>query len=168
MNNIIEINNVSKIYESGEIITKAVDNVSLQIRPGEFVALVGPSGSGKTTMLAIIAALLSPTEGQVLLDGQDMSQMTEAERVKFRREKIGFTFQSNNLVPYLTVQENVELMLRLKASWTATDASAPRNCWTGSAFQQRRSTAQAALRRPAAARCHCPLADPQPQRGAGR
>ena len=113
MNNIIEINNVSKIYESGEIITKAVDNVSLQIRPGEFVGLVGPSGSGKTTMLAIIAALLSPTEGQVLLEGQEMGQLSEAERVKIRREKIGFTFQSNNLVPYLNVQENIELMLRM-------------------------------------------------------
>ncbi len=100
MNNIIEINNVSKIYESGEIITKAVDNVSLQIKPGEFVGLVGPSGSGKTTMLAIIAALLSPTDGQVLLEGQEMGQLSEAERVKIRREKIGFTFQSNNLVPY--------------------------------------------------------------------
>jgi hemin transport system ATP-binding protein len=113
MNNIIEINNVSKIYETGELITKAVDNVSMQIKPGEFVGLVGPSGSGKTTMLAIIAALLSPTNGQVLLEGQEMSQLSEAERVKIRREKIGFTFQSNNLVPYLNVQENIELMLRM-------------------------------------------------------
>ncbi|MDX9864699.1 MAG: ABC transporter ATP-binding protein [Anaerolineaceae bacterium] len=113
MKNIIEINNVSKIYESGEIITKAVDNVSMQIKPGEFVGLVGPSGSGKTTMLAIIAALLSPTNGQVMLEGQEMGQLSEAERVKIRREKIGFTFQSNNLVPYLNVQENIELMLRM-------------------------------------------------------
>jgi putative ABC transport system ATP-binding protein len=113
MNNIIEINNVSKIYESGEIVTKAVDNVSMQIKPGEFVGLVGPSGSGKTTMLAIIAALLSPTNGEVWLEGREMSQLSEAERVKIRREKIGFTFQSNNLVPYLNVQENIELMLRM-------------------------------------------------------
>lgn len=113
MKNIIEINNVSKIYQNGDIVTKAVDNVSLQIKPGEFVGLVGPSGSGKTTMLAIIAALLSPTNGQVLLEGQEMAELSEDERVKIRREKIGFTFQSNNLVPYLNVQENIELMLRM-------------------------------------------------------
>ena len=113
MNNIIEINNVSKIYQNGDLTIKAVDNVSLQIKPGEFVGLVGPSGSGKTTMLAIIAALLSPSEGQVLLEGQEMGQLSEDERVNIRREKIGFTFQSNNLVPYLNVQENIELMLRM-------------------------------------------------------
>jgi putative ABC transport system ATP-binding protein len=74
---------------------------------------VGPSGSGKTTMLSILAALLTPTAGQVLIDGQDLAQMNEKRRVKLRREKIGFTFQSNNLIPYLTARENVEFMLRL-------------------------------------------------------
>ena len=112
-NNVIEIRNVSKLYQNGEQTIKAVDNVSLQIKPGEFVGLVGPSGSGKTTMLAIIAALLSPSQGEVLLEGREMGQLSEAERVKIRREKIGFTFQSNNLVPYLNVQENIELMLRM-------------------------------------------------------
>lgn len=113
MKNVIEIRNVSKIYQNGDLTIKAVDDVSMQIRPGEFVGLVGPSGSGKTTMLAIIAALLSPTSGDVLLEDQEMGQLSEAERVKIRREKIGFTFQSNNLVPYLNVQENIELMLRM-------------------------------------------------------
>jgi putative ABC transport system ATP-binding protein len=74
---------------------------------------VGPSGSGKTTMLSILAALLTPTSGQVLIDGQNLAQMNEKNRVKLRREKIGFTFQSNNLIPYLTARENVEFMLRL-------------------------------------------------------
>jgi putative ABC transport system ATP-binding protein len=91
----------------------AVDHVSFQVKAGEFVALVGPSGSGKTTMLSILAALLSPTEGQVLIDGQDLAQMNEKRRVQLRREKIGFTFQANNLIPFLTAQENVEFMLRL-------------------------------------------------------
>ena len=91
----------------------AVDNVSFQVRSGEFVALVGPSGSGKTTMLSILAALLTPSSGEVYIDGQDMSKMGESERVKLRRARIGFTFQSNNLIPYLTAQENVEFMLRL-------------------------------------------------------
>jgi putative ABC transport system ATP-binding protein len=77
------------------------------------VALVGPSGSGKTTMLSILAALLSPTSGQVLIDGQDMAEMNDKRRVQLRREKIGFTFQANNLIPFLTAQENVEFMLRL-------------------------------------------------------
>jgi putative ABC transport system ATP-binding protein len=91
----------------------AVDDVSLQVAAGEFVALVGPSGSGKTTMLSILAALLKPTSGQILLEGEDLAVMSDAERVVMRREMIGFTFQANNLVPYLSAVENVELMLRL-------------------------------------------------------
>ena len=90
-----------------------MDEVSFQVQAGEFVALVGPSGSGKTTMLSILAALLTPTAGQILLDGQDLAKYNEAQRVALRREKIGFTFQANNLVPYLSALENVELMLRL-------------------------------------------------------
>ncbi len=109
----LETKSVLKTYPLDGQLIRAVDEVSVQVRAGEFVALVGPSGSGKTTLLAILAALLSPTAGQVLVDGQDLAKMKEAERVAFRREKIGFTFQANNLVPYLTAQENVELMLRL-------------------------------------------------------
>jgi putative ABC transport system ATP-binding protein len=104
---------VSKHYQSESGIIKAVDQVSLGVNPGEFVALVGPSGSGKTTLLAMLAGLLRPTEGSVIIDGQDLGKMSDAQRTSFRRQNIGFTFQSNNLVPYLTAQENVELMLRL-------------------------------------------------------
>jgi putative ABC transport system ATP-binding protein len=110
---IITAESVSKIYRVGLMAVKAVDNFSFDLKPGEFMALVGPSGSGKTTMLAVLAALLTPTEGRILIDEQDLSNMKENERVRFRRERIGFTFQSNNLVPYLNVRENVELMLRL-------------------------------------------------------
>jgi ABC-type antimicrobial peptide transport system, ATPase component len=109
----IETRSIIKTYQSDFGVIQAVDDVSLQVGPGEFVALVGPSGSGKTTMLSILAALLKPTSGSILLDGQDISAMSETERVALRREKIGFTFQSNNLLPYLTAVENVELMLRL-------------------------------------------------------
>ena len=117
MQYIVETKSVSKIYQTGDLTIRAVDRADIQIKAGEFVALVGPSGSGKTTMLAMLAALLSPSDGQVLIDGHDLSRMREKERVRFRREKIGFTFQANNLVPYLTVQENVELMLRLNRKY---------------------------------------------------
>lgn len=109
----LETREVSKIYPTDSGIIKAVDEVSFGVLPGEFVALVGPSGSGKTTMLSMLAALLQPSSGQLLLDGRDLAQLSETERVALRREKIGFTFQANNLVPYLTALENVELMLRL-------------------------------------------------------
>jgi putative ABC transport system ATP-binding protein len=112
-NNIIETHRVTKIYDSSELTVKAVDEVSLRVKAGEFVGLVGPSGSGKTTMLAMLATLLRETEGSLLIDGQDLGAMPDRQRTKFRREKIGFTFQANNLVPYLTALENVELMLRL-------------------------------------------------------
>jgi putative ABC transport system ATP-binding protein len=117
MENIVETRSVSKIYQADDLTIRAVDNASLEVKAGEFVALVGPSGSGKTTMLAMLAALLQPTEGQIMIDGQELGKMKESRRVKFRREKIGFTFQANNLVPYLSVRENVELMLRLNNSY---------------------------------------------------
>lgn len=109
----LETKSVIKTYQSDSGPIQAVDEVSLQVAAGEFVALVGPSGSGKTTMLSILAALLQPSSGQILLDGQDLASMGDKERVAMRREKIGFTFQANNLVPYLSAVENVELMLRL-------------------------------------------------------
>jgi putative ABC transport system ATP-binding protein len=109
----LDVRNVIKTFQSDSGEVRACDDVSFQVHSGEFVALVGPSGSGKTTMLSILAALLTPTSGQVLIDGNDLAQMSEKERVVLRREKIGFTFQSNNLIPFLTAQENVELMLRL-------------------------------------------------------
>lgn len=108
---------VTKIYGDGETVVRAVDDVSFDIVPGEFVALVGPSGSGKTSMLAIIAGLLSPTSGEVSIAGQRLSEMSERKRTHFRGREIGFAFQSNNLVPYLNAQENVELMLRLNGSY---------------------------------------------------
>ncbi len=111
--NALETKSVIKTYQSDSGLISAVDDVSLTVASGEFVALVGPSGSGKTTMLSILAALLKPTSGQVLIDGVDLSGLDDFKRVNLRREKIGFTFQANNLVPYLSAVENVELMLRL-------------------------------------------------------
>jgi putative ABC transport system ATP-binding protein len=109
----LEVRDLVKTFSLDGATIQAVDHVSFQVKFGEFVALVGPSGSGKTTMLSILAALLSPTSGQVLIDGNDLAKMGEKQRVKLRREKIGFTFQSNNLIPFLSARENVEFMLRL-------------------------------------------------------
>jgi putative ABC transport system ATP-binding protein len=117
MNTILKTQSVTKIYESNNLSVKAVNSVSIDVKAGEFIGLVGPSGSGKTTMLAMLAGLLYPTEGQLLIDGQDLSQLNEIERTNFRRRHIGFTFQANNLVPYLSALENVELMLRLNKGY---------------------------------------------------
>ena len=114
MNNVaLEVKDVVKSFMVDGAPIYAVDKVSFSVKHGEFVALVGPSGSGKTTMLSILAALLGPSSGQVVIDGQDLAKMSERQRVVLRRQKIGFTFQSNNLIPFLSAQENVELMLRL-------------------------------------------------------
>lgn len=109
----IEIESIIKTYNNGNVETKAVDNVSFQVHQGEFVALVGPSGSGKTTLLAILAGLLNPDSGRLWIDDCELSILNEAERTRLRREKIGFVFQDSHLIPYLTVLENVKLMLDL-------------------------------------------------------
>ena len=115
----LEAQSVLKQYQVGSGVVNAVDNASLDVRKGEFVALVGPSGSGKTTMLAMLAGLLSPTSGSITIDGQELATMKETARARFRRRNIGFTFQTNNLVSYLTALENVELMLRLNNQFNA-------------------------------------------------
>jgi putative ABC transport system ATP-binding protein len=109
----LEAVNVTKVYGDGQSRVIAVDDVSFSVERGEFVALVGPSGSGKTSMLAMLAGLLHPTEGEIRIAGRSLNAMSEAQRTRFRGESIGFAFQSNNLVPYLTALENVQLMLRL-------------------------------------------------------
>ena len=114
--------NVSKIYQTDNVEVRAVDSVSIDVDQGEFVALVGPSGSGKTTMLAMLAGLLRPSEGEVSITGVDLAQLTDAQLTKFRLQNIGFTFQANNLVPYLSALENVELMLRLNGRYNREGA----------------------------------------------
>jgi putative ABC transport system ATP-binding protein len=117
----LEALSVSKIYGAGSGQVKAIDDVSFSVEKGEFVALVGPSGSGKTTMLAMLAGLLEPTSGSVFIEGEDLAQMRESQRSRFRRRRIGFTFQANNLVSFLTALENVELMLRLTGQYNAAN-----------------------------------------------
>jgi putative ABC transport system ATP-binding protein len=117
MEAVLSTQEMTKVYELDDQKITAVDRVSLDLYAGEFVALVGPSGSGKTSMLAMIAGLLTPTSGEICLGGEELGQMRESLRTRVRHEKIGFTFQANNLVSFLTALENVELMLRLNSRY---------------------------------------------------
>ncbi len=109
--NMIECKNITKIYQSGNVETKALKDVSFDITKGEFVAIMGPSGSGKSTLMHILGALDTPTNGQYVLDGQDVSQLSDEELAEIRKNKIGFVFQSFNLLPRATVLRNVILPL---------------------------------------------------------
>ena len=104
---------VTKVYEADGVPVNALNGIDLTIRSGEFTALVGPSGSGKTTFLNIISGLDSPTEGSVWLAGKVLSEMSGNELSDFRRDNIGFVFQAYNLIPVLTVEENVEYIMLL-------------------------------------------------------
>ena len=110
---LIKTKDLSKIYISGETETKALRGVSLVIENGEFSAITGPSGSGKTTLFNLIGALDSPTSGTISFEGKDLSHLNKRERTLFRREKIGFVFQTFNLIPVLTAFENVAFPLNL-------------------------------------------------------
>ncbi len=110
----IEANGVTRTYLSGGRPLTVLEDITLTIRPGEFVAIVGPSGSGKTTLLGLLAGLDLPTLGTVRVDGSDLGALDEDGRARLRREKIGFVFQSFQLIPTLTALENVEVPLELR------------------------------------------------------
>jgi len=105
----VRLENISKIYRTRRGEVKALNQVNLQVKEGEFVVIRGPSGSGKTTLLLAIGAMLRPTGGQVIVDGNDIYAMGERERARFRAENIGFVFQMFHLVPYLNAIDNVLL-----------------------------------------------------------
>jgi putative ABC transport system ATP-binding protein len=107
----IELRDISKIYQVGESEVRALDHVSMHVDDGEFVAIIGPSGSGKSTMMNIIGCLDAADEGEYLLDGQIIENYSEAQITHIRAEKIGFIFQSFNLIGAMTAYENVELPL---------------------------------------------------------
>lgn len=129
---LIELNNVYKIYNEGmENEVRALDGVSLNIDRGEFVAVIGASGSGKSTLMNILGCLDVPTYGDYLLDGEDVSELTNRELAKIRNKDVGFVFQGYNLIPELSAVENVELPL----------------IYQGGSLSKRRSMALEALRR---------------------
>ena len=131
MEHLIELKDVYKIYHMGDEDVHALDGVSLTIDKGEFVAIVGQSGSGKSTAMNIIGCLDVPTEGTYLLDGRDVGKMSRRELASIRNEKLGFIFQQYNLLPKLTLLENVEVPL----------------VYAGIPAAQRHATAKAALER---------------------
>lgn len=111
--NIIELEDVWKIYNVGEVEVLALRGLSLKVKQGEFLAVMGPSGSGKSTAMNMIGCLDIPTKGMVLLEGRDIADLSEKELSRIRGKKIGFVFQSHNLYPTLTALENVQLPMRI-------------------------------------------------------
>lgn len=104
---IIELRDVYKHYHMGETVVKAVDGVNIKVNSGDFVAIMGPSGSGKSTCMNLVGSLDVPTKGHIFLDGEDISLLSESDLAQIRGKKIGFIFQSFNLIPNLTTKENV-------------------------------------------------------------
>ncbi len=114
MPEIIKVDKVHKIYRVGETLVHALAGVSMQVARGEFVAITGPSGSGKSTLLNMLAGLEPVTAGEIIIGGQHIESMNENELVRFRRENIGFIFQSYNLIPTMTAEENVAISLMFR------------------------------------------------------
>jgi len=127
----LKLSGVSKIHQAGEVQTRALDQIDLEIEAGEYVAITGPSGCGKSTLLSLLGLLDVPSQGQYLFDGQDVSGWSEARLNRLRRGRIGFIFQSFNLIDELNVFENVELALE----------------YTGIKGRERRERVQAMLER---------------------
>ena len=110
MKKIVELKNVSKTYNTGDTEIKALDNIDLSINKGEFVVILGPSGAGKSTLLNLIGGMDTPTSGSIKIDGEEISKYNENQLSEYRAENIGFIFQFYNILPTLTVLENVELI----------------------------------------------------------
>src|SRR5688572_22056939 len=110
---ILETQGLKKQFGEGEAVVEAVKGINLSVEPGEFVAIMGRSGSGKSTLLAMLGGVDVPTAGQVLIEGKNMADMSDDDRTLMRRRRIGFIFQSFNLLPILTAEENVSLPLEL-------------------------------------------------------
>jgi putative ABC transport system ATP-binding protein len=112
----LEVNNLVKNYGSGRMMVRAVRDANFSIEAGQFIAVVGPSGSGKTTLLSMLGGLLTPTSGTIIMNGRQVEKLSSHQRQEYRRDHIGFIFQTNNLLPFLTARENLLLMSKIGPS----------------------------------------------------
>ncbi len=118
---IISIRNLRKIYRMGEVDVLALQGVSLDVQPGEFLAVVGPSGSGKSTMFHIVGGLTPPTDGEVWIHGRNLSAMSESDRTVLRKTEVGFVFQRYNLLPTLSARDNIAIARHIAGKQAALD-----------------------------------------------
>lgn len=123
MKTILQTGNLAKSYKIGKLEVPALRGISLEIKEGEFVAIMGPSGCGKSTLLHLLGGLLSPTSGSILIDGEDLSKVSDAQRTDIRRRKIGFVFQRFNLFPTLTAEGNLKLAEKIHTKNGGSDAA---------------------------------------------
>jgi putative ABC transport system ATP-binding protein len=121
MSSIVSLKNVVKTYQLGETTVQALRGLNLEIQKGEFTALIGQSGSGKSTLLNLVGCIDHPNAGEVYFENENVTELSEAKRSTLRNHKIGFIFQSFNLIPVLTVYENIELPLIIRADVSATE-----------------------------------------------
>src|SRR3990172_3994047 len=133
----LELKNITKIYEMGCNQVRSLDSVSLKVEEGDFLALMGPSGSGKSTLLYTVGGLLTPTNGDVTVNGKSIYLLSQRERAKFRRENIGFIFQTFELLPYLTALENVMLPLHLAGATSVDQKEAAEQALTKVGLEKR-------------------------------
>jgi putative ABC transport system ATP-binding protein len=111
---VIKTKDLHKTYDPDKIPVHAINGIDLSVKEGEFTAIVGPSGCGKTTLLNMLGGLDSPTQGEIIIDGQNLAELSDNKLINFRLNKIGFVFQSYNLIPVLTARENVEFIMLLQ------------------------------------------------------
>lgn len=121
MEAVLKVEGLTKRYGTGDKAFTAVDRVFMDLKPGEFLAVVGPSGAGKTTLLSMIGGIIQPSDGKVILEGENITAVKAEELAKLRREKIGFVFQYHNLVPYLTAVQNLLLVKDIKGKISKAD-----------------------------------------------
>ena len=166
---IIHLEDATKIYNIGEVETRALNGVTATFHEGEFAALVGPSGSGKTTMLQLMGCLDLPNSGSIIINGKDVTRFSKNQRADLRREVIGFIFQFFALVPVLSAYENVELPLLLNGVQRQAAARTRHgDAGRGGPGRPRRPSAGPDERRAAAARGHRPCPGAEPADRAGR